>query len=343
MKSIKATAVKIVVFAAVMILILVLTIQALTRPTQGDTDTFRADFKDVSGLKVGDDVRMLGVQVGKIKDVEVQQSSDHRLSNALVTFTVKRDRKIKTDDSLAIRYQNLTGSRFLEVQGNAKSAGQQMKSGATYPEKQTQPSFDITTVFVGLKPVLSTLNAEDINHLTQSVLSVIQGNGDGLGPLLGSLDKLMSVTNDRQRVLTQLITNLGSVSQTIGGASPGLTKVITDLELFARTLASNVDSMREWSDKTSGVISRTNALLAALGLTPNENPPLNAIVANAMPLAEQAVNALATLPGIMQLLNEGTKPQANAAVSTQCSKGPAQLPGMMNLFVAGQKVTVCAK
>ncbi|WP_019200298.1 MCE family protein [Tsukamurella sp. 1534] len=343
MKSIKVTAVKIVVFAAVMLLILVLTMQALTRPPQGDLDTFKADFKDVSGLKVGDDVRMLGVQVGKVKDVEVQQSSDHRLSNALVTFSVQRDRKIKSDDNLAIRYQNLTGSRFLEVQSNAKSSGQQMKAGSTYPEKQTQPSFDITTVFVGLKPVLSTLNADDINHLTQSVLAVIQGNGDGLGPLLGSLDKLMATTNDRQRVLTQLITNLGSISQTIGGASPGLTKVITDLELFARTLASNVDSMREWSDKTSGVVSRTNALLAALGLTPNENPPLNAIVANAMPIAEQAVNALATLPGIMQLLNEGTKPQANGAVNTQCSKGPAQLPGMMNLFVAGQKVTVCAK
>ena len=36
-------------------------------------------------------------------------------------------------------------------------------------------------------------------------------------------------------------------------------------DVFARTLASNVDSMREWSDKTSGVVSRTNALLEELG------------------------------------------------------------------------------
>ncbi|CAM5389913.1 Virulence factor Mce family protein OS=Tsukamurella paurometabola (strain ATCC 8368 / DSM /CCUG 35730 / CIP 100753 / JCM 10117 / KCTC 9821 / NBRC 16120/ NCIMB 702349 / NCTC 13040) OX=521096 GN=Tpau_1243 PE=4 SV=1 [Tsukamurella paurometabola] len=117
--------------------------------------------------------------------------------------------------------------------------------------------------------------------------------------------------------------------------------MISELELFARTLASNVDSMREWSDTTSGVVASTNALLAALGLTPNQNPPLDAIVANAMPLAEQAVNALATLPGIVQLLNEGTRPQADAGVSLKCSNGTAKLPGMMNLFVAGQKVTVC--
>ncbi|ADG77874.1 MlaD family protein [Tsukamurella paurometabola] len=341
MKSIKSTAIKIAIFAALMILILVLTMQALTRPPAGKLDTFHADFKDVSGLKVGDDVRMLGVQVGKVTDVAVQQSSDHRLSNASVSFTVQRDRKFRADDTLAIRYQNLTGSRFLEVQTNAKSTAPIVQAGTTIDEKQTQPSFDITTVFVGLKPVLSTLNADDINHLSQSVLAVINGNGEGLGPLLGSLDKLMSVTNDRQRVLTQLITNLGSISQTIGGASPGLTKVISELELFARTLASNVDSMREWSDTTSGVVSSTNALLAALGLTPNQNPPLDAIVANAMPLAEQAVNALATLPGIVQLLNEGTRPQADAGVSLKCSNGTAKLPGMMNLFVAGQKVTVC--
>lgn len=120
-----------------------------------------------------------------------------------------------------------------------------------------------------------------------------------------------------------------------------MTKVLQQLDLFARTLASNVDSLRDWSDNTSGVVSRVNALLAALGLTQNENPPLDAIVANAMPIAEQLVNALATLPGIVQLLNEGTKPQANGAVSLTCSNGQAKLPGMMNLFVAGQKVTVC--
>lgn len=343
MKSVKATTVKIVIFAAVMILLLVLTLQALTRPLSGDLDSFRAEFKDVSGLRVGDDVRMLGVQVGKITDVKVKQSSDHRLSNAEVTFTVQRDRPFRADDMLAIRYQNLTGSRFLEVQTNAKSTAQVVKAGTTIDEKHTQPSFDITTVFVGLKPVLSTLNADDINHLSQSVLTVIQGNGEGLGPLLESLDKLMAVSNDRQRVLTQLVTNLGSLSQTIGGASPGLTKTIQELELFARTLASNVDSIHEWSDQTSGVIASTNALLAALGLTKNENPPLDAIVGNAMPIAEQLVNALATLPGIVQLLNEGSKPQAENGVALTCSKGPAKLPGMMNLFVAGQKVTVCAK
>ncbi|MET9329574.1 MlaD family protein [Tsukamurella sp. NPDC003166] len=341
MKSMKATSIKIAVFAAVMILLLVLVMQALTRPPDGDLSTYHAKFKDVSGLKVGDDVRMLGVQVGKVKDIAVEQSSDHRISNAAVTFSLQNDRKFRADDTLAIRYQNLTGSRFLELQPNPKSTAAQVKPGATIEDKYTQSSFDITTVFVGLKPVLSTLNADDINHLTQSVLSVIQGNGQGLGPLLDSLDKLMAVSNDRQKVLTQLITNLGSVSQSIGGASPGLTKVLQQLDVFARTLASNVDSMRDWSDKTSGVVTRTNALLAALGLTRSENPPLDAIVANAMPLAEQAVNALATLPGIVQLLNEGTKPQAGNAVNLTCTNGQAKLPGMMNLFVAGQKVTVC--
>ncbi|GAA1075091.1 MCE family protein [Tsukamurella spumae] len=341
MKSMKATSIKIVAFAAVMIVLLLLVMQALTRPPGGDLSTYHAKFKDVSGLKVGDDVRMLGVQVGKVKDIAVEQSSDHRISNAAVTFSLQNDRKFRADDTLAIRYQNLTGSRFLELQPNPKSTAAQVKPGATIEEKYTQSSFDITTVFVGLKPVLSTLNADDINHLTQSVLSVIQGNGQGLGPLLDSLDKLMTVSNDRQKVLTQLITNLGSVSQSIGGASPGLTKVLQQLDLFARTLASNVDSMRDWSDNTSGVITRTNALLAALGLTRGDNPPLDAIVANAMPLAEQAVNALATLPGIVQLLNEGTKPQAGSAVNLTCTNGQAKLPGMMNLFVAGQKVTVC--
>lgn len=340
MKSIKSTSIKIVVFAAVMILLLVLVMQALTRPIPGDLDSFHAQFKDVSGLKKGDDVRMLGVQVGKVTDVSVHQSSDHRLSNAIVSFTVKEDRPLRADTVLAIRYQNLTGSRYLDLQTTGKDA-QKVKPGTTIDERMTRQSFDITSVFRGLKPVLSTLSPDDINHLTQSVLAVIEGNGKGLGPLLESLNKVISVTNNKDAVLTRLITNLGSVSAEIGGDSPGMTKLLQDLELFSRTLAGNAADMRQWSDVTSGVIARTNALLAALGLTPNSNAPLDAIVANALPTAEHLVNALATLPGIVEILNESTKPQGGTAVSLECSNGEAELPGMMNLFVAGQKVTVC--
>ncbi len=341
MKSIRSTIVKIAIFTVVMLLGLYLTMMALTRPVQGKLDTYHGLFTDVSGLKVGDDVRLLGVQVGKVKSVGIHQSSDHRETDAQVDFTVLDSHRLPSGTKIAIRYQNLTGSRYVDLQTPSQPTGSQIEPGTTFPQSETVASFDITSVFNGLKPVLATLAPDDINHLAQSILSVVQGNGEGIGPVLESVDKLVTVSNDRQTILTTLITNLGQISQQIDGNSPGLVRVLSDLDVLSRTLAAQTDSMREWSDKTSGVVSRTNALFAALGLTPNTNPALDAVIANAMPTAESIVDILADIPGLISLLNSAMDQQTPDSVELKCTHGQASLPGMMNVFVAGQRITVC--
>ncbi|MDF0530306.1 MCE family protein [Tsukamurella sp. 8F] len=342
MKSISTTVVKCVIFALVMLLGLLITMQALTRPVDGKSDSFTGDFKDVSGLKKGDDVRMLGVQVGKINSIDVVQSSDHRETYAQLKFTVSRNHPMPVGTKLAIRYQNLTGTRYVDLQLPKDSANaDHIKGGTTFSMDQTTPSFDITGVFNGLKPVLATLAPDDINHLVQSVLAVIQGNGQGIAPVLQSVDKIVGVSNDKQKVLTALISNLGDISKKIDGNSPGLVKVLQDLDVFGRALASNNDSIREWSDQTSGVISRTNALMAALGLTPNSNPALDAVVSNALPSAEQAVNILAMIPNLLNLMNQAFPKPTPGGTVLKCTNGQASLPGLLNVLVAGQRITVC--
>ncbi|GAA4400417.1 MCE family protein [Tsukamurella soli] len=341
MKSIRATIIKVAIFAVVMLLGLVLIMQALTRPVTGKLDSFHGMFKDVSGLKVGDDVRMLGVQVGKVTHVGVKQSADHRDTAAQVDFTVQNSHKLPSGTKLAIRYQNLTGSRYVDLETPAQGGGAPLPSGATFSTSDTIPSFDITSVFNGLKPVLATLATSDINHLAQSILAVVQGNGNGIGPVLESVDKLVSVSNDRQRVLTTLISNLGQISQQIDGNSPGLARVLTDLDVFSRSLAAGSTEIRQWSDTTSGVVRSANGFLAALGLTPDTNPALDAVIANALPTAEQVVDVLADIPGLISLLNSVMAQPTSKDVDLKCTKGQASLPGLMNVFVAGQRITVC--
>ncbi|KLL96113.1 mammalian cell entry protein, partial [Rhodococcus sp. IITR03] len=43
----------------------------LQRNVHGDTAGYSAVFSDVSGLRVGDDVRMAGVRVGRVDAIEL--------------------------------------------------------------------------------------------------------------------------------------------------------------------------------------------------------------------------------------------------------------------------------
>ena len=83
---------------------------------------------------------------------------------------------------LAIKYQALTGLRYLDVVNPSQNA-----SAATVvtdiPVSMTQPSFDITTLFNGLQPVIATLNTEEIDTFTENAATYLSGEG-GLKPML---------------------------------------------------------------------------------------------------------------------------------------------------------------
>ena len=72
----------------------------------------------------------------------------------------------------------------------------------------TQPSFDITTLFNGLQPVLATLSPDEINTFTENAIAFLQGDGNGLGPMLDSIHKLTAFVSDRQQVVATLVRNL---------------------------------------------------------------------------------------------------------------------------------------
>lgn len=110
-------------FAVVMIVVLSVVFTAIKRPVAGDTETHQALFTDANGLKVGDDVRQFGVQVGKVDTI----SLDGAL--ARVRLSLKTDAPIFDNSKLAIRYQNLTGQRYIDLQQQPKP-GRDCRPGA---------------------------------------------------------------------------------------------------------------------------------------------------------------------------------------------------------------------
>src|SRR5690349_7498497 len=72
------------------------------------TRSYSAVFRDTSGLRPGDSVRIAGVKVGKVSDVEVYENTQGK-----VTFEVEADRTLPEGMQASARYLNLTGDRYL--------------------------------------------------------------------------------------------------------------------------------------------------------------------------------------------------------------------------------------
>ncbi|MEC3919347.1 MlaD family protein [Nocardia sp. CDC160] len=323
-------------FAAVMITLLLVVIAAIVRPVPGETVSYRAEFTDASGLRTGDDVRMFGVQVGKVTSIAL------RGTRAVVGFTVSRDRPFYVTSGLAIRYQTLTGQRYIDVR-QPDSPADRLTPGSTIGADKTIPSFDITQLFNGLQPVLREFSPGALNQFTESVLAVIQGDGNGIGPALDAFEKLSRYVSDQQSVLSLLLSNLQAISTQIGGKSPQLVTLLKGLADVFTSFRAELDGLLHFAAVAPSALGPLDSLLETLGFTEGSNPNLEEDLRLLFPDQNQALDVLGRLPGLLQSLANLLPPADPVAgqIKLSCSKGPAELPAAVAVLISGQRVSIC--
>ncbi|MFF2083966.1 MCE family protein [Nocardia sp. NPDC058176] len=333
MTSVGGSAWRLGLFAAAMIAVLFLVATAIQRPVAGDTVDYRAVFTDVNGLKTGDDIRLYGVQVGKVKDISL------RGSEAVVGFSLRTESSVYDNSRLAIRYQNLTGQRYVDLQQADTPTGR-TPAGATIGTDRTIPSFDVTALFNGLKPVLATLSPEALNQFTTSLLAVIEGDGAGIGPALAAIGTLSGYVADRQAVITTMITNLAGISDSLGGRSQHLVTLLSKLADVFTSLQIKVEGLIDFAMTAPPVLGPVDSLLATFGLTEDENPDLANLLRLAVPDPAAVAEILGKLPSLLASLRAALPP-TGAEVEKTCAKGEAEVPAPVAILFAGQQVSVC--
>ena len=331
--KIRGVALRLGVFSLVMMAVLGLVFTLIKRPVSGDTEAHDALFTDANGLKVGNDVRMFGVQVGKIEKISLEGDK------AKVHLTVKTDTPIYDNSKLAIRYQNLTGQRYIDLQ-QAPNPGTRIAADARIGANMTVPSFDVTSLFSGLKPVLATLSPEAINQFTASMLAVIEGDGSGLGPALTAIDQLASYAEDRQQVIDTLIRNLSTLGDRHGGRVGYLLPLLARLTDIFEAMQRNIGGVAQIALTAPSVLAPVDRLLASLGLVAGGSAEVDAMIRGLFPDPQEAVAVFGRLPGLLATVDASLS-RDFADFTPHCSNGAAQVPAPLQVLIAGQKVTVC--
>ncbi|GAA4641609.1 MCE family protein [Gordonia humi] len=315
---------------------------AIVRPIDAATATYTADFTSVAGLKVGSDVRVRGARVGKVTEVSVHHDDANGDSVGRVEFELDDTQKVYDNTTLAIRYLNLTGIRYVDVQ-QPDDPGTPVRKGQVVDTGSTVPSFDVTRVFHGLAPVFATMNTDDINHFSESLLALLEGDGTGFSTFVASLTKVVEFADDRAKVLDTLVDNLAELSGSIQGRAQYITPIIDYISRFGSVLAQWTPSLRDLADKTGAILVQADRLLASLGVQPNETPDANSLIAQAKPGMEAAIAMLSLAPPLLRVV-DGATPAAGAPTTpTTCSRGRAELPADLALFIGENRVTLCKR
>ncbi len=284
--------VKLLIFAAVTVLLTAMLARTLGSLDFGGGTTYRARFTDVTGVLVGDDVRIAGVKVGQVTGIRLVDNGVAELS-----FRIDDQIPLATGVQAKIRYRNIVGQRYLAL-AEGPGSGQRLPAGGLIPLGQTTPALDLTVLFNGFRPLFTALSPQDVNKLAYEIIQVLQGEGGTMVGLLQHTASLTSTLADRDVVIGRVISNLNSVLGTLAARDKELDQTIAQLQLFVSGLAADrtalgnsLVSIGSLADATAGLLRDARpplatdvGLLGTLAGTLNDN---NAVIDR----------ALDTLPG----------------------------------------------
>lgn len=323
---------------------------AISQPVAGAVRSYTAEFTDASGLHPGADVRVRGVQVGKVQSVELSRREGQ--SVAVVGFTLEDRYAVVRASRLGIKYQSLTGSRYVNVV-DASETYSDVDIWRHVPTSMTQPSFDITALFNGLQPVLATLSPEDINKFAQNAADFLEGDS-GLSTMLESIRRLTRFISDRQHVVSTIMSNLSTVAGSMNGHSKDMITLLNYINRPLDGALSVLNQFRLTELYAVGFLEPTQKLLTNAGFPLEGNsgerlikePPghqdLNATnIDNALDKALSNVDSVVDAFRLVPVMWDNVQQPSDNGAPVGCSKGRFQLPEQMDVLLNGQRVVLC--
>ena len=231
------SAVKMALFTVLTLLATGLLAATIANRDSRETTPYRAVFVDAVNLNPGDEVRLAGVRVGSIKQVQL-----HEGTKALVTFGVDKTVPLTTTTQPVIRYRNLIGQRYLALVDGAGD-GRTLKRDELIPESRTQPALNLNVLFNGFRPLLAGLAPGDINQLSFELVRVLQGEGGTVESRVSRVASLRTTLADRDALIGQVIENLNGVLGPLDSRDKQLTGLITNLQAFISGLSQDREAI----------------------------------------------------------------------------------------------------
>ena len=95
-----------------------------------DTYPLRARFSAISGLRVGNPVEMLGIEIGRVTGFDVDQKDQV----AVVQLRIRKDIIVFSDAIASIKTAGLIGDKYIRI--DAGGAGEILKPDGTITETE---------------------------------------------------------------------------------------------------------------------------------------------------------------------------------------------------------------
>jgi phospholipid/cholesterol/gamma-HCH transport system substrate-binding protein len=251
----------------------------------GGIDEFRrgkhviASFKSVQDLKVGDRVKMAGVEIGRVQ--EIQLTNDE----VRVVMKVRPEAQVKTDSLATIKFTGLMGQNYVSVDFGKK--GELLKD---YNSIDTHPQADLSDMMQKLDKV-----AGNVEKMTESF------TGFRIETFIGPLREFIANTKDPLAVaITNIQTTTTLLASQVEQGKGTLGKLIKDESLY-NTALSTVSNLQVTADEIKGTVAEARKIVDQINAGEGN---VGKLVKDEK-LYRETTESMTNLKEILQKMNQG--------------------------------------
>jgi phospholipid/cholesterol/gamma-HCH transport system substrate-binding protein len=203
-------------------------------PFIANTYTLTAEFADAAGLIRDNEVRVAGIKVGKVTNVELARD------RVIVTLAITKGTEITKESTAEISLKTILGTKFVVI--DATKPGERLKNGDRIPLAQTSIPFEIYQVANSSVDLLTDVDGKQLNEAFKALADVTADPNRNLARTLDGAAKVLGTLGGKRAAVDTLIKQGEQVLAALDESTPDILKIIEHsnvvLEVLARRRAT---------------------------------------------------------------------------------------------------------
>jgi virulence factor Mce-like protein len=190
-----------------------------------------AEFPRAISLYKGSDVKILGVSVGKVDEVDPQGTK------VLVSFHYDDKYKVPADAKAAVISPSIVGDRFIQLTP-VYTGGATLADNAKLGLDRTATPLELDQIFGSITDLTTALGPQGAN----------KPDASGTGALTRLLDSTARNFGGQGVQFNQTLHNLSLLTKTLADNKDELFGTVSEVEKFTSALSKNDDTVRRFND-----------------------------------------------------------------------------------------------
>lgn len=201
-----------------------------------------ARFADAAGLKSGDQVKVAGLEAGRVNSIAIEDGEVE------IVLDVNQGIELPEDSTAEIGVETLLGKKTVSL--HAGSSDELLEDGAMIPIERTRTPVELIDVGDRSVELLEASDADALEEFMAGITAITQGKRAQITDLIDGFGDAAAALDDRRAELARLIDSLRILSTTFADRDQTLVSFIDNFDIVLGNLAERTDDLRSLLQNT---------------------------------------------------------------------------------------------